>query len=318
MEVNLANRKTAEYKPIPGDHGRRNGATGQARDSEAGLAGPVLRSGTGRDLPGRLDQRVTEELDLTRQETPPARNSLGDSLWGGSVVPEFELPEEENGDQQNVTLAKTGIPIPNSSTANASSGAHLRVASGEGINDRATSGDNHRAAGLDKDDSNNHRLQSVHVVPAVLPERTKLADISGKVQINAPPPTETAPAHAPVPAGVLVDSGLGSVGVRAAGGESDCKAEVVQPVAKAKLQVKMQPVAKGRKPKNADRLRPPHVPGHAWRPDGLSGWDLWRRTPTVSENGKPSSKHKYIAYYSRADVQRKIDEVAKAKKTAKS
>jgi len=99
----------------------------------------------------------------------------------------------------------------------------------------------------------------------------------------------------------------------------------LQPAEKSDLQVELQPVAKkkkqaicnglqrGRKPKDANRLHPPQMKGHSWRPDGHSGWDLWRRIPTVSANGKPSSKHTYIAYYSRTAVQRLQDERAKGK-----
>lgn len=55
-------------------------------------------------------------------------------------------------------------------------------------------------------------------------------------------------------------------------------------------------------PKSANDLEPPGLPGCEWRISG-SGWELWRRVPSVSENGKRSSKRTYMAYYSRKAVE---------------
>ncbi len=100
------------------------------------------------------------------------------------------------------------------------------------------------------------------------------------------------------------------------------KAESVQPVAKviappvAQPTLRLvQPVAQKVKKarcatggtrrithKENNGLEPPGLPGCEWRISG-SGWELWRRVPAVSENGKRSSKRTYMAYYSRKAVE---------------
>jgi len=88
---------------------------------------------------------------------------------------------------------------------------------------------------------------------------------------------------------------------------------VVEPVAQPKLRL-VQPVAhkaKKRtratggtrhKPKETSDLETPSWPGCEWRKSG-SGYEVWRRAPAISENGKRSSKRSYMAYYSRKAVE---------------
>lgn len=76
--------------------------------------------------------------------------------------------------------------------------------------------------------------------------------------------------------------------------------------------VKVQPVAQRRNARSINDLHPPTVPGCTWKPSGLSGWELYSRAPAISANGKRSSKHKYLAYYSKEAVKRFYDEQEKA------
>ena len=89
----------------------------------------------------------------------------------------------------------------------------------------------------------------------------------------------------------------------------------LQPVASAKKSRNLQPVAGKAQTKQGKRLRPKSMTGHLWKPDGLSGWSLYRRQPAKSKNGKNSSKQKYVGYYSQETVERLY---GKRKKTAKS
>lgn len=57
------------------------------------------------------------------------------------------------------------------------------------------------------------------------------------------------------------------------------------------------------RPKSGNGLEPPAMEGFEWRPAG-SGFNLWRRVPSVSANGKRSSKRTYIKYYSRQAVKK--------------
>ena len=92
------------------------------------------------------------------------------------------------------------------------------------------------------------------------------------------------------------------------------KKQDLQPVAKAKKKVKLQPVAKVRKSRSSKDLPDSvKIEGYSWRPDGFTGWELWRRTPSVSKNNKPSSKHKWVAYYSASAMERLINESSKRK-----
>src|SRR5262249_34333374 len=55
------------------------------------------------------------------------------------------------------------------------------------------------------------------------------------------------------------------------------------------------------------RLKTLSYPRSRWKPSGLTAWELWTRRPSISKNGKRSSKAKYIAYYSQESV-RKLHE----------
>jgi hypothetical protein len=66
----------------------------------------------------------------------------------------------------------------------------------------------------------------------------------------------------------------------------------------------VQPVPQIRNARNVNDSHPPSIPGCKWKPSGLSGWELYTRRPSISANGKRSSKHKYLAYYSREAVRR--------------
>jgi len=74
----------------------------------------------------------------------------------------------------------------------------------------------------------------------------------------------------------------------------------------------VQPVPHMRNNRNLNDLHPPTVPGCKWKPSGLSGWELYSRQPAISRNGKRSSKHKYLAYYSREGVQKFYEDREKA------
>lgn len=60
------------------------------------------------------------------------------------------------------------------------------------------------------------------------------------------------------------------------------------------------------KPKSlgSNRMQPPTIPGHKWKPSGKTGWELYTREPAISATGKRSSKGKYIAYYSQEAIER--------------
>lgn len=107
--------------------------------------------------------------------------------------------------------------------------------------------------------------------------------------------------------------------------------EVVEPVPQVKLRlvhpvpqkakktgstrqkrVNVEPVPQRRNSRGINDLHPPSIPGCKWKPSGLSGWELYSRAPSISANGKRSSKAKYLAYYSREAVQRFYDEREKA------
>lgn len=132
---------------------------------------------------------------------------------------------------------------------------------------------------------------------------------------------------------LLVPSGERDRDSAAVGGESFGVGEVdaVQPVPRPKLKLvqpvpqavkkgrtetgstrkkktNVQPVPHGRNTRNANELHPPPLPGCKWKPSGLSGWELYSRRPAISANGKRSSKHKYMAYYSKEAVRKLHDE----------
>lgn len=150
-----------------------------------------------------------------------------------------------------------------------------------------------------------------------------LSNLEG-MQLNE---TQNSPIVPVVPPGVRpVASPDGSVGtpvamadgVRESGGEL----ESLQRVAKDKKKGgNCNGLQRGRKPKAIRGLTPPQMEGYSWRPEGHSGWDLWRRVPTISANGKPSSKHTYVAYYSFEKVAKlrlqKNNEQAKRKSKTK-
>jgi len=46
----------------------------------------------------------------------------------------------------------------------------------------------------------------------------------------------------------------------------------------------------------------PQFKGYKWKPSGLTGWELYTRKPSISRNGKRSSKGKYLGYYSQEAV----------------
>lgn len=68
------------------------------------------------------------------------------------------------------------------------------------------------------------------------------------------------------------------------------------------------------KERKRNNLMPPTIPGHKWKPSGKTGYELYTRQASVSENGKRSSTGKYIAYYSLEAIRK---ENAKRKKTTK-
>lgn len=70
----------------------------------------------------------------------------------------------------------------------------------------------------------------------------------------------------------------------------------------------VQPVPQSRNARKFNDLHPPTIPGCKWKPSGLSGWELYSRRPAISANGKRSSKHKYLAYYSQEAVRKLHDE----------
>jgi hypothetical protein len=74
-----------------------------------------------------------------------------------------------------------------------------------------------------------------------------------------------------------------------------------------KKRVNVEPDAPVANPRDMNGLHPPSIPAHKWKPSGLTGWELYTRRPAISANGKRSSSHKYIAYYSRKDVRRLHD-----------
>ncbi len=76
------------------------------------------------------------------------------------------------------------------------------------------------------------------------------------------------------------------------------KAQPVAPVKKAETQQLTQPVARG------SRVQPPTKKGYQWKPDGKSGYSLYTRESSISENGKRSSKAKYVGYYSQGAIER--------------
>lgn len=50
------------------------------------------------------------------------------------------------------------------------------------------------------------------------------------------------------------------------------------------------------------RSRPPSIIGHRWKAS-RSGWKLYARQPAISRNGKRSSSHRYIAFYSQKAIE---------------
>jgi hypothetical protein len=72
-----------------------------------------------------------------------------------------------------------------------------------------------------------------------------------------------------------------------------------------KKKTNVQPVPQRRNARILNDLHPPSIPGHKWKPSGLTGWELYTRAPAISRNGKRSSKHKYVAYYTQ-DAVRKL------------
>lgn len=50
-------------------------------------------------------------------------------------------------------------------------------------------------------------------------------------------------------------------------------------------------------------VQPSQIAGHEWRKSG-SGWTLWRRVPSISADGKRSSKRQYVRYVTQAAVER--------------
>lgn len=71
----------------------------------------------------------------------------------------------------------------------------------------------------------------------------------------------------------------------------------------SKKQVNVHPVPHKGKSKDSNRLHPPTIPGHKWKPSGLSGWELYTRKASISASGKRSSTGEYVAYYSQKAVE---------------
>lgn len=89
----------------------------------------------------------------------------------------------------------------------------------------------------------------------------------------------------------------------------------VQPdTQKSKKQRRASGSTKTLKGRKRNTLTPPTIPGHKWKPSGKTGWELYTREASISENGKRSSTGKYIAYYSLEAIK---EENAKRKKKAK-
>lgn len=79
-----------------------------------------------------------------------------------------------------------------------------------------------------------------------------------------------------------------------------------------KKQSSVHPVPHKPKSPNSNRLHPPTIPGHKWKPSGLTGWELYTRTASTSANGKRSSTGKYLAYYSQKAVEKMHERKTKA------
>lgn len=58
------------------------------------------------------------------------------------------------------------------------------------------------------------------------------------------------------------------------------------------------------KERKRNNLTPPTISGHKWKPSGKSGYELYTREASISENGKRSSTGKYKAYYSIEAIRR--------------
>lgn len=82
---------------------------------------------------------------------------------------------------------------------------------------------------------------------------------------------------------------------------------------KAKTRRDVQPDAQSHNRKPGNRISPPTLSGFGWKPSGLTGWELYRRKPAISKNGKRSSKADYVAYYSQKAVERLHDANRKTK-----
>lgn len=80
----------------------------------------------------------------------------------------------------------------------------------------------------------------------------------------------------------------------------------------SKKQTDVHPVPHKGKSKDDNRLHPPTISGHKWKPSGLSGWELYTRKPSISANGKRSSTGDYLAYYSKEAVRRLHEQREKA------
>lgn len=80
----------------------------------------------------------------------------------------------------------------------------------------------------------------------------------------------------------------------------------------SKTQSNVHPVPHKPKSANDNRLQPPTIPGHKWKPSGKTGWELYTRTASISANGKRSSTGKYLAYYSQKAVEKMHERKTKA------
>ena len=79
-----------------------------------------------------------------------------------------------------------------------------------------------------------------------------------------------------------------------------------------KKQSNVHPVPRKPKSANDNRLQPPTISGHKWKPSGKTGWELYTRTASISVNGKRSSTGKYLAYYSQKAVENMHERKTKA------
>jgi hypothetical protein len=78
---------------------------------------------------------------------------------------------------------------------------------------------------------------------------------------------------------------------------------LVNPVPRGSTKPRASGSTRRKKTSSTRELHPvPQFKGYKWKPSGLTGWELYTRKPSISRNGKRSSKGKYLGYYSKEAV----------------